>query len=187
MRSDQTLSVDGFAESAEWKHDAVAECDKPEIDVRFERGGVEDGGNSLRHSFSGYERNCWFHNMGDGGFTDLSALSGLDNVADGRAHVVWHFDRDGWLDVALVNANDLDPWCELRRGLTGDRHESFVAVLYPALEDGDQPKLPGGELPHHPVARLSILLACCSHVSNWSTAITCRSRSSARAMQRITV
>ena len=32
-------------------------------------------------------------------------MSGLDNIADGRCWVRWDFDRDGWSDVALCNAN----------------------------------------------------------------------------------
>ena len=43
----------------------------------------------------------------DGGrsFADISGLSGLDNPADSRGFAVLDYDRDGWQDVALVNAN----------------------------------------------------------------------------------
>ena len=36
-------------------------------------------------SFSGNERNCFFVNLGNGRFADISGLSGLDFADDGRA------------------------------------------------------------------------------------------------------
>src|SRR4029450_12926777 len=38
-------------------------------------------------------------------FVDISGLSGLDNPADSRGFAVLDYDRDGWQDIALVNAN----------------------------------------------------------------------------------
>lgn len=57
------------------------------------------------HSFSGHEPNYFFQNLGGTDFRDLSGLSGLDSRADSRSFAMLDFDRDGWLDVALVNAN----------------------------------------------------------------------------------
>lgn len=59
----------------------------------------------MRHSFSGHERNHLFLNERGAQFHDVSTLSGLDNVADSRTFVLWDFDRNGWQDIALVNAN----------------------------------------------------------------------------------
>ncbi len=59
----------------------------------------------LLKSFSGYERNRLFLNRGGHSFMDISGISGTDAVADGRAFAVWDYNRDGWLDIALVNAN----------------------------------------------------------------------------------
>lgn len=59
-------------------------------------------------SFSGNERNRLFYNQDGGGdreFTDLSTLSGMDSIADGRGFATWDFNRDGKIDVALSNAN----------------------------------------------------------------------------------
>jgi peroxiredoxin len=56
-------------------------------------------------SFSGEERNHLFVNEGVAGFRDVSGISGLDSVADGRTFVRFDYDRDGWEDVALVNTN----------------------------------------------------------------------------------
>jgi hypothetical protein len=59
----------------------------------------------LAKSFSGHERNHLFLNGGGDRFTDVSGISGTDSDADGRAFALWDYDRDGWQDIALVNAN----------------------------------------------------------------------------------
>ena len=63
-------------------------------------------GKLVVHSLSGHERNHFFANKAGKAFTDLSALSGLDNPADSRGWALLDYDRDGWQDVALVNANE---------------------------------------------------------------------------------
>jgi hypothetical protein len=54
---------------------------------------------------TGNERNHYFANRGGRAFADISGISGLDNPADSRGFAVLDYDRDGWQDVALVNAN----------------------------------------------------------------------------------
>jgi peroxiredoxin len=54
-------------------------------------------------SWSGRERNCCFLNLGDGTFTDVSAITGLDFVDDGRGAAISDWDGDGDLDVWLNN------------------------------------------------------------------------------------
>jgi thiol-disulfide isomerase/thioredoxin len=56
-------------------------------------------------SFSGKERNRLFLSRRAERFTDLSAISGLDNIADSRVFAIWDFDRDGWQDIAVANSN----------------------------------------------------------------------------------
>ncbi len=59
-------------------------------------------------SFSGNERNRWFYNQNQDGrrsFTDLSTLSGIDSIADGRGFSIWDFNHDGRTDIALSNSN----------------------------------------------------------------------------------
>jgi len=58
-----------------------------------------------RYSFSGNERNHLFINREGVQFDDVSPLSGLDTSADSRAFAYLDYDRDGWQDIALVNAN----------------------------------------------------------------------------------
>ena len=56
-------------------------------------------------SFSGYERDPLFLNLGNRKFVDISGCSGIDSVTDGRAGVFADFDNDGDLDVFI----DHDP------------------------------------------------------------------------------
>lgn len=56
-------------------------------------------------SFSGHERDVLFLNLGDGQFEDVSGVSGADDPGDGRVFVLLDFDRDGWWDIAQINAN----------------------------------------------------------------------------------
>lgn len=52
-------------------------------------------------SFSGYERDLVCLNRKDGTFADVSGVSGLDSMSDGRAAVFLDYDDDGDLDVFL--------------------------------------------------------------------------------------
>jgi len=72
----------------------------------LETGTVDQAtGKTRLHSFSAKERNCLFLNRQGQQFTDISLVSGVDNIADGRSFVYWDYDRDGWQDIAVVNAN----------------------------------------------------------------------------------
>jgi len=56
-------------------------------------------------SLSGHERDHLFLSDRGAAFTDIAGVSGLDDPADGRAAAFLDYDRDGWLDIALANAN----------------------------------------------------------------------------------
>ncbi len=56
-------------------------------------------------TWSGYERNVFYANNGDGTFSDISGVTGLDFVEDGRAFALADFDHDGRLEVFLKNRN----------------------------------------------------------------------------------
>lgn len=104
MRSDENLARPSFRYSPEWKRTHGMEQLAPQIDARL--AGVEKRGDELVvHSLSGNERNHYFVNRGGRSFLDISALSGMDTPADSRGFAVLDYDRDGWQDVALVNAN----------------------------------------------------------------------------------
>ena len=53
-------------------------------------------------SFSGYERNHLFLNLEGKRFKDISGVSGLDSLLDGRAAVTADFDNDGDQDILVT-------------------------------------------------------------------------------------
>lgn len=53
-------------------------------------------------SFSGYERDALYLNLGNKKFLEISGVSGLDSISDGRGAVFADFDNDGDLDVFLT-------------------------------------------------------------------------------------
>jgi len=56
-------------------------------------------------TWSGYERNIFYANNGDGTFSDISGVLGLDSLEDGRAFALADFDHDGRQEVFLKNRN----------------------------------------------------------------------------------
>jgi hypothetical protein len=104
VRADENLARPTFRFSPEWKRTPAPDRLGPEIDARL--AGVERHGDKVVvHSLHGHERNRYFANRAGRSFVDLSGLSGLDNPADSRGFALLDYDRDGGLDVALVNAN----------------------------------------------------------------------------------
>jgi thiol-disulfide isomerase/thioredoxin len=95
---------------------------------RSRLGGALAGGYVEGVSFSGNERNNLFLSLGATDFEDVSGLSGIDHPADGRSMGLLDYDRDGWVDLAIVNANS--PLLQLYRNgiekLVGER--SVLAV-----------------------------------------------------------
>ena len=53
-------------------------------------------------SFSGYERDPLFLNRNGKKFEDISGVSGIDSISDGRAAVFADFDNDGDYDVFMT-------------------------------------------------------------------------------------
>ena len=104
VRSDERLARPSFRFSPEWKRTPPPDNLGPQIDARL--AGVDRQGDKIWvHSLNGNERNHYFANRGGRSFADVSALSGLDTPADSRGFAVLDYDRDGWQDIALVNAN----------------------------------------------------------------------------------
>ena len=72
-------------------------------DGKEEKGALRADQNSLMFgqgfSFSGYERDPLYLNLGGKKFTDISGVSGIDSITDGRAGMFADFDNDGDLDV----------------------------------------------------------------------------------------
>lgn len=104
VRADENLARTTFRFSPEWRRTPPPDSLGPQIDARLV--GVERRGDGVVvHSLHGHERNHYFANRRGQSFVNLSGLSGLDNPADSRGFAVLDYDRDGWQDVALVNAN----------------------------------------------------------------------------------
>jgi tetratricopeptide (TPR) repeat protein len=74
-------------------------------------GAYEQGWNAVNEliradaTWSGYERNVLYLNNGDGTFSDVSGITGMDFVEDSRTFVLADFDHDGRMEVALKNRN----------------------------------------------------------------------------------
>ena len=72
-------------------------------DGKNEKGALRSDQNQLMFgqgfSFSGYERDPLYLNLGGKKFTDISGVSGIDSITDGRAGVFADFDNDGDTDV----------------------------------------------------------------------------------------
>lgn len=56
-------------------------------------------------TWSGYERNVLYANNGDGTFSDVSGVTGMDFLEDGRSFALSDFDHDGRLEVLVKNRN----------------------------------------------------------------------------------
>ncbi len=76
-------------------------------------------------SFSGYERNCCFLNLGRGEFATVSAVSGLDLIDDARAIATVDWDHDGDLDLLQNGRNS--PQVHVLRNESGSANH-FVAL-----------------------------------------------------------
>jgi len=105
VRTDQNLARQSFRFSDSWKKDGAKQSAQPSIDDRLEGFEVREDGKIVVHSLSGNERNRLFMNHGGTEFENASAISGLDNPADSRGWALLDYDRDGWQDIAVVNAN----------------------------------------------------------------------------------
>ena len=145
MRTDEQLARKSFRHSRQWATDAFSGQRAESIDRRLDGEQLVDG-KPLVHSLSGNERNCLFLNRRGTAFDDLSAVSGLDNPADSRTFVVLDYDRDGWQDVALVNANT--PLLNLYRNRIGRmaggglNRGGMIALRF---EGGSRPGAPAGQ------------------------------------------
>ena len=122
VRTDNQLGQE-FSESKKWDADASELynfIEEVEVDGEIQR---------IVSSQSGNERNHLFLNQDDAELKDVSLISGLDSIADGRANAVWDFDRDGHQDIVLLNANN--PFLQLFHNQlksTDPNHSNFIAV-----------------------------------------------------------
>ncbi|MCA1618220.1 MAG: redoxin family protein [Acidobacteria bacterium] len=108
-------------------------------------------------SFSGYERDPLYLNTGAKKFVDISGVSGIDSITDGRAGVFADFDNDGDTDVFMTviqgqshhlfrnNVGQDSNW--LRVSLEGGRasgRDAFGAVVRLKTSAGTLTKIKSG-------------------------------------------
>ena len=123
MRSDESLPT-AFREDKSWRTDPNTGAPDPSQ----ERLTFYYGPDYHRHSYSGYERNKFYLNLGGKTFVDLSGISGADDIADSRTWAAIDYDGDGWTDIALVNSNT--PLLNLYRNRIGEiAKTNYVKVL----------------------------------------------------------
>ena len=94
-------------------------------------------------SLSGHERNRVFMQKRDSGaprYVDISSISGLDFLGDGRSFAWLDVDHDGRRDVALTNANE--PRVQLLRNQDQSNHRVLAVRLVGAKRDAVS--APGG-------------------------------------------
>jgi tetratricopeptide (TPR) repeat protein/peroxiredoxin len=104
-------------------------------------------------TWSGYERNVFYANNGDGTFSDVSGAVGLDFLEDGRAFALADFDHDGRLEVFLKNRNgpqlrllknvmtDLGPSVAFRLRGTKSNRDAIGAAVTVETELGRQTRM----------------------------------------------
>jgi tetratricopeptide (TPR) repeat protein len=89
-----------------WRQVVAKSPDEAQASKEYESGW--NAINELIRSdgtWSGYERNVFYADNGDGTFSDISAVVGLDFVEDGRSFALADFDHDGRLEIVLKNRN----------------------------------------------------------------------------------
>ncbi len=138
MRTDSDLADGAVRKSKKWKTDEIGGERNSGIDSRLEAGDEIIDGKLVVHSLSGNERNHLFLNENAGEhFNDHSALSGLDSGSDSRGFVLLDYDRDGWQDIALVNANQ--PLTQLFHNELGNFPNKKGGMIAIRFEGGSTP------------------------------------------------
>jgi tetratricopeptide (TPR) repeat protein len=104
------------------------------------------------YSWSGFERNVFYANNGDGTFSNISGALGLDFTEDGRAFALADFDGDGRQEILLKNRNapqirllkntisDLPPALAFRLRGTKSNRDSIGAAVTIETSAGRQTK-----------------------------------------------
>lgn len=115
-------------------------------------------------SFSGFERDLLVMNLGERNYLDISGVSGVDSISDGRGSVFADLDNDGDLDIFLVtaqreahylfrnNVGERNGWLRVEVEGTTFGRDAFGTVVRVKSSAGVQTKIKSGGagfLSHH--------------------------------------
>jgi Flp pilus assembly protein TadD/peroxiredoxin len=106
LARDSTASDRGDVASFFWRQVVAKSPPNPNPSLKYEQGW--NAINELIRSdasWSGYERNVFYLNNGNGTFSEVSGTAGMDFPDDSRAFVLADLDHDGRLEVVLKNRN----------------------------------------------------------------------------------
>lgn len=107
-------------------------------------------------SFSGFERDGLFMNVEGHKFKDISGISGLDSLLDGRAIVVADFDNDGDEDFFMTtiqehghqlyrnNVGQANPWIRVSLEGTRSGRDAFGTIVRLKTSNGLQTRIKSG-------------------------------------------
>ncbi len=88
---------------------------------------------------TGYGRAIFYHNNGNGTFTDVTAKAGLADEGGWSTSAGWFdYDKDGWLDLVVTNYIEWSPknnlWC-------GEHRPGYRSYCHPGNYKGQRIKL----------------------------------------------
>ena len=136
-----------------WRQVVAKSPDGAKSDAEYEQGW--NAINELirsDYSWSGFERNVFYANNGDGTFSDISGVVGLDFGEDGRAFSLADFDCDGRQEILLKSRNapqlrllkntisDLPPALVFRLSGSKSNRDAIGAAITIETSGGQQTK-----------------------------------------------
>jgi hypothetical protein len=88
---------------------------------------------------TGYQGAILYHNNGDGTFTDVTKKAGVGDEGNWSTSAAWiDYDKDGWLDLVVLNYIDWSPknniWC-------GEHRPGYRSYCHPGNYKGQKTKL----------------------------------------------
>lgn len=101
MLTDPSKSA-AFRQSPHWRSPLLDFKLRVKQDAGLSISSGADGPAWRSNSFSGHERNRLLL-RGKSGFSDLSLVSDVDCREDARSFAMLDYDKDGWLDIALMS------------------------------------------------------------------------------------